>query len=346
MNIEELTINNPQWDDFVINTKGYNVHYLSDYLKAFMEINQYEPIMFCYRDGNEQAINIFFKRDIAKEKNFQNKIEQGKYFDLISPYGYGGYVGNCLDEKKLWRCHHEYCMSRGYVCEVIKFHPLSKYKDYYCGEIKSTFHNVVRGLEDEIEKIWMDFKPKVRKNVKRAQKNELAVIVEHDASHLEDFQRIYYGTMSRTNAKDSFFFSKAFFEQLNQMRENIVYFYVVYKEHIISAELVLYDAISCYSYLGGTDSDYFELRPNDFLKYEIIKWGKKKGLKNYILGGGHGKDDGIFQYKLSFAPHGIVDFCVGTDMFCGNAYDMLCEIRKQEEQSFTVEDKIFPAYRF
>lgn len=37
-------------------------------------------------------------------------------------------------------------------------------------------------------------------------------------------------------------------------------------------------------------------RANDFLKFEVIKWAKEKGFKNYVLGGGYGTDDGIFQY--------------------------------------------------
>ena len=30
-----------------------------------------------------------------------------------------------------------------------------------------------------------------------------------------------------------------------------------------------------------------------------------------VLGGGYGADDGIFRYKRSFAPHGLVPFFVG-----------------------------------
>lgn len=62
-------------------------------------------------------------------------------------------------------------------------------------------------------------------------------------------------------------------------------FHGKFGEKIISTELVLDGASNCYSYLGGTDSEYFYTRVNASLKYEIIKWAKEKGLKDFVLGG-------------------------------------------------------------
>ncbi|MCB6759171.1 GNAT family N-acetyltransferase, partial [Phocaeicola vulgatus] len=86
--------------------------------------------------------------------------------------------------------------------------------------------------------------------------------------------------------EEDFYFNREFFEKINKMKGNFAYFYVLYENKIISTELVIYGTENAYSYLGGTDSQYFGLRPNDFLKFEIIKWAKEKGLRNFILGGG------------------------------------------------------------
>lgn len=128
------------------------------------------------------------------------------------------------------------------------------------------------------------------------------------------------------------------------MRENITYFYVLFEEKIISAELVIYGTENCYSFLGGTNKDYFELRPNDFLKYEIIKWACNKKLKNYVLGGGYGLDDGIFQYKTCLAPNGLVDFFIGEKIFNFEQYDELMRIRLKENPD-CCEAEYFPQYR-
>lgn len=107
---------------------------------------------------------------------------------------------------------------------------------------------------------------------------------------------------------------------------------------------MIYGAENCYSYLGGTYRDYFDLRPNDFLKYEIIKWAKDKGLKNFVLGGGYGADDGIFQYKTCLAPKGVVDFFIGRKVFDEEKYQALVSIRRKNDMNIE-ESKFFPTYR-
>ena len=120
-----------------------------------------------------------------------------------------------------------------------------------------------------------------------------------------------------------------------------MYFHAVYEGKIVSTELVIYGAENCYSYLGGTDREYFDVRPNDYLKYEIIKWAKEKGLRNFVLGGGYGADDGIFQYKLALAPHGEHEFYIGRKIFDRDAYEALVNLRETE----SLNSRFFPLYR-
>ena len=242
------------------------------------------------------------------------------------------------------KTYQKYCQERGYICEFVRFELFSTYRKHYAGDVETRTHNVVRNLEISLDDIWMDFKQKVRKNVKRATKNGLQIIIENTEEHLKDFLDIYYSTMDRCDAKNSFFFSKEFFEEITLMNENIMYFYAVYDNKIVSAELVIYGSENCYSYLGGTNNEYFNVRPNDFLKYEIIKWAKEKGLKNFVLGGGYGVDDGIFQYKTCLAPKGIVDFYIGKRIFDEKKYWELLNTRIKENPNIETS-QFFPQYR-
>ena len=308
--IKTIRINNEKWNDYVKKVPNYDVFYLKEYVFSFMKENREngEPLLIIYENGEDYAINVVFRRDISETEYFNGKLEEGKYFDLISPYGYGGFLGNVSDYEKVDLEYEEYCRQSGYICEFVRFELFSDYYRFFAGEVETRTHNVIRDLDMELDDIWMDFKQKVRKNVKRATKSGLEIVVDESGKYLDDFLNIYYGTMERTKAESQFFFSRAFFERLSQMHGNYVYFHVKYEEKIISTELVIYGADTCYSYLGGTNKEFFDLRPNDFLKYEIIKWAKKKGLKRFVLGGGYGQDDGIYQYKVCLAPKGIVDF--------------------------------------
>ena len=343
MEISEYQIENSiEWNSIVRSFHDYEVFYLAEYSLAFMQENPENgiPLLLVYEDGEDRAINVVFRRDVALDPKMKGKIEAGLFFDLITPYGYGGFWGTVSNWEKLNCAYSAYCLDHHYVCEFVRFELFSDYVHHYSGEVESRTHNVVRSLEMPLDEMWMDFKQKVRKNVKKANSYHLDIIIESTDAHLDDFLRIYYSTMDRTNAEQVFFFSKEFFETLCSMKENIMFFHAVYEGKIVSTELVIYGSHNCYSYLGGTDAEYQFVRPNDFLKYEIIKWAKEKGLKNYILGGGYGSDDGIFQYKYALAPNGVKDFFIGRRLFDQSTYNMLKDLRTDE-----INEKYFPSYR-
>lgn len=335
-----------RWNNCVRSFYDYDVFYLHEYVLAFMNEKKENgvPVLLYYENGADRAINVVFKRDIERNKKMQGKIAAGEFFDLVSPYGYGGFWGNITDYEALNRAYNAFCVSQHFICEFVRFELFSDYHAHYDGEVETRTHNVVRDLEIPLNEMWMDFKQKVRKNVKKANGNHLEIVIENTVAHLQDFLNIYYSTMERSNAESEYYFSKEFFEILSRMSDNIMYFYVIYEGKVISAELVIYGAENCYSYLGGTNREYFELRPNDFLKYEIIKWAKERGLKNFVLGGGYGVDDGIFQYKACLAPKGIVDFYIGRKVFDAENYIKLVNIRAAEDPD-CLQSGYFPKYR-
>ncbi|MGB4660430.1 MAG: GNAT family N-acetyltransferase [Mobilitalea sp.] len=340
-----ITINEiEKWDSIVKSFPSYDVNYLSGYAKAFQQHGDGEPLLFYYNDNNTRAMNVVMKRDISQDKMFMDILPINTYFDLSTPYGYGGFwiEGDAYTEVN--EAYDSYCRENGFVCEFVRFHLFSEYQPCFNGLSETHTHNVVRSLEIPLEEMLMDFEHKVRKNIKKAEKAGLEVRIDTTGERLDEFLDIYYGTMDRTEANKEFFFTKDFFQTLNTMEDNYVYIHVIYEEKIISTELVLYGTENCYSFLGGTNRDYFDLRPNDFLKYEIIKWAKEKGLKQFVLGGGYGEDDGIFKYKKSLAPNGICDYYIGKKIFNENKYNELLDIRKKDKE-FDIETRFFPKYR-
>ena len=333
-----------KWREIVKSFNKYDVFYLPEYVEALKIHGDGEPILFYYNDGKTKAMNVIMKRDIAKTEFFKDKIEENKYFDLSSPYGYGGFIIEGEDYKKVNESYEEYCKKNNIICEFVRFHLLENYQEKYSGEAINIKHNIIRKLNMPPEEMLMDFEHKVRKNIKKANRNNLQIQIDTTGETLDNFLEIYYSTMDRNNAEQEYYFDKSFFEKINEMKENVAYFNVLYEGKIISTELVIYSPNNCYSYLGGTLSEYFDLRPNDFLKYEIIKWAYSKGIKNFILGGGYGgEDDGIYRYKKSFSPNGIYDFYIGKNIFNEKIYAELVKIR---EESGKIENtNFFPLYR-
>lgn len=331
------------WDRIVKSFKNYDVGYLNAYAHAFMIKGDGEPRLLYYNDGNKKAVNVIMVRDVADADILHGKIPPNTYFDISSPYGYGGFWsegGNYDDVIIEYEC---YCKEQGFISEFVRFHLLTDYKDHFRGTVETHTHNIIRPLQADLDVITADFEHKVRKNLKKAERSGLKIEIDTQGDTLEGFLDIYYNTMERTGAKKEFFFAKEIFEAINQMKGNFAYFNVIYEDTVVSTELVVYGSENCYSFLGGTLHDYFSLRPNEFLKFEIIKWAKGMGLKHFILGGGYGSDDGIFHYKKSLSPNGVYNFYIGKKVYDTERYKYLEELRRADEA--VLDENYFPIYR-
>jgi len=183
-------------------------------------------------------------------------------------------------------------------------------------------------------------------------RNDIEVAVDEKFEFLDEFLEIYYKTMEKSNAKEYYFFPKFFFEFIRgSLNNNFVLFISKKDSKIISVELALYDKDIIYSFLGGTLSEYFPLRPNNLLKHKLIIWAKEKNIKYYLLGGGYSPEDGIFKYKHSFSKKGIRDFYVGRKIHNIEKYKVLESAFKKYLLNIypsidLKEMKYFPSYRF
>jgi len=202
------------------------------------------------------------------------------------------------------------------------------------------------------EELWGNYKRNNRKNIKKAMRNDIEVVVDEEFEFLDEFLEIYYETIKKNNAKKYYFFPKIFFEFIRvSLNKNFVLFISKKNNKIISVELALYDKDVIYSFLGGTLSEYFLLRPNNLLKHKLILWAKEKNIKYYLIGGGYHPGDGIFEYKHSFSKDGIKDFFIGRKVYDNKKYKILEESFEKylSNNNITVnlkETKYFPSYRY
>lgn len=329
------------WDALVRTFSNYDVYYLSGYVKAFQLHGDGEPLLFYGEADGVRGINVVMKRDIAADPHFTGSLPADTYFDFATPYGYGGWLlEGAGDPAPIFADYEHWCGKHGIVSEFVRFSLFGSSRECYYGDVIRRTNNVVRFLDRPMDELLMDFEHKVRKNLKKAEASGLEIRIDTVGEDLSDFLRIYRATMDRNHAENEYYFSEDFYRQINTMNGHFAYFHVLYRGVVISTELVLLGTDTMYSYLGGTDGEYFAHRPNDFLKYHIIRWGLEHGYRKFVLGGGYGADDGIFRYKKSFAPNGIMPFYTGQTVFDKEKYAALCALRTDLPDS-----GFFPRYR-
>jgi Acetyltransferase (GNAT) domain len=266
--------------------------------------------------------------------------------DTITPYGYGGpfFWGRDRDgvARAFWGAFGEWAVGARAVSEFVRFALFEEELLPYPGEREQKLVNVVRDLEPGVDAVWMDCEHKVRKNVKRARREGVRIEVDEQGDRLDDFLRLYAHTLERRDAPARYAFPRTYFERIaTRLGGQFVYVHALHGDRVVSSELALVSERSVYSFLGGTESDAYDLRPNDLLKWELILWAKAKGKRRFVLGGGYETDDGIFRYKRSFAPHGLVPFLVGRRVLEPRLYGELTASRKDADRA----GGFFPAYR-
>ncbi len=302
---------------------------------------------FCFSCPYGKIQNTFILRPVKWE------LDDKTWYDIVTPYGYGGPVTlECSDMEKLMEAYREaftsFCLENNIVCEFIRFHLFDNVdvREHYYGETVNVLDNVVVNTAPDYETIRMNYEHKVRKNVNKAINNELEMCIEQSLDHLDDFLDIYYATMDRNQASDYYYFKRSYFEDIARLLpENYIYFHVMKDGKVISTELVLCSKDYAYSFLGGTDEEYYAMRPNDFLKDAIIRWCSDTGRKFFVLGGGYHKDDGIYRYKRSFTKASDVPFFTGRAILNRDVYDRLVDLRALEDPEFDRDSEYFPLYR-
>lgn len=275
--------------------------------------------------------------------------------DLITPYGYGGpFVWGARDLPTLtasfWAAFDRWARSEGVVAEFARLSLFGEGLLAWPGPTEVEQPNVVRDLTLDAQAIWADYDHKVRKNVQAARRAGVRVEVDPEGCRSADFLRIYRATLKRREASANYYFPEAFFTRLEHgLAGQYCYFHALDGAAVVSSELVLVSATRVYSFLGGTESSAYGLRPNDLIKHEIVTWAKGRGLDQYVLGGGFRRDDGIFRYKRSFAPRGLLPFRVGRRVHRPDVYVRLIEARREHERAlgreWTPPPDYFPEYR-
>jgi hypothetical protein len=307
-------------------------------------------ICFAYKSARGSVLFPVIERPLASEP-WATAGE--KAVDLVTPYGYGGPFCFDADDRQcladeFWSAFFRWADDRG---AVSLFGRLSLFDDQLLSWPRGVFNrqeNVVRRLDCTREELWRDYAHKVRKNVNRARRAGLVVELANGATQLDEFCAVYESTMDRNQASRSYYFSRSFFESIvRDLPTSHALFHVRdATRRVVSTELVLASTAHLYSFLGGTRAESFADRPNDLLKHAICEWGIDTGRSAFVLGGGYGGEDGIFRYKRSFAPNGVVMFRVGELVIDAHQCERLTETRRRHEGStWQPRHGYFPPYR-
>lgn len=319
-------------------------------LSALLEDGNPEVVEYKYEDENGRIYKLFIKRLI--ETNIDSDVE---YYDITTPYGYGGPIVEVLTDDKpetkesLLKSYNEdfekYCKENNIVSEFVRFHPIL--------ENAKDFTNIyeVKDVQKTIA-IWnnngrpfdVEFSSSARKRIRKNLREGMNFEVIKNPDNLDTFKEIYYETMDRAEAKLNYYFKQEYFQYIiDNFQDNIILVNIKNEEGIVIASAVcfLYKDLYLHIHLSGTRRDYIKQSPAYSLRFVISEWAYENGFQYAHGGGGTTSDpeDTLFLFKKQFSKQEPHQFSIGSKIFNEEIYNKLVEKTNTKDTNF------FPKYR-
>lgn len=321
-----------------------DIYYNLEYAKLY-EDKDSKIEVFDFTSNNGKIKNIFLKRKI------DIKIDDEIYYDICTPYGYGGpIIIEAADREKLVEEYKEkfdtYCKKNNIISEFIRFHPILNnaldFKNIY--DIVFSRKVVATNLKDYEDPIKEEFSKSAKREIKKAKKEEINYSIIENPNSFENFIKLYYETMERNKATENYYFSLEYFNKiLNNLSKEVLVIELKYLEKVIASELYFIQGDIMTAHLLGSSEEMLNLNIGGYLEALAVEWGKKNKKDFLYHGGGRTSeiDDSLFRYKKKFGQNTEFDFYIGKKIYNLSIYNKLVSIKKKENS----KSIYFPLYR-
>lgn len=316
------------------------------YGKLYESIEKGKCEVYEFQSSKGKIRHLFIKRSIPIE------IPGGPFYDLVTPYGYGGPVimegaaedkAELVDEFK--EAFEKYCEEQKIVCESVRFHPLLRNAQEFegCYEVKYKRNTIITNLADHKDPILSEYSASCRKSIRKALDAGVEYKILTDPTDLHEFKNLYYSTMRRNNADSVYYFNDEYFSKcLELLKENLIVAEVWSQNQIIGMSLSFVYEKTIHVHLTGTLEEFHHLSPAYVLQYALAVWGKENGMSLIHHGGGRTgePDDKLYLFKKKFGRNQEAKYYIGQKIWDETLYEVLCNTVNADK-----ETDFFPAYR-
>ena len=276
----------------------------------------FEPDYCSLYENKSSKINCFIytsRRQVFLYPFLMQEIAQAPgYYDISTPYGYGGHVYNSSDSDFLKHAlckFYEEAKKRNVIAELIKFHPLlgnhKAVESIFPGKIDCMCSTVYVDLDIDEENRWKNMYTHAnRKCINKAIRSNTKIEFTQHSLHWESFKRLYELTLMNNNAAAFYCFSESYYQKIKtSLTKNYVLASAMLENKIVATLLLLLGTHFTHCHLIGSDRNYMSAGINNLLHHEVILWSKQNGYSKLHIGGGrtNDEDDSLLKFKKSFS---------------------------------------------
>jgi lipid II:glycine glycyltransferase (peptidoglycan interpeptide bridge formation enzyme) len=148
----------------------------------------------------------------------------------------------------------------------------------------SCLNEYVVKLEKNPEELWAKIAHNKRKNIKKANKNEVEVIQSHNIEDLHTFYSMFEAAKKRKGFSS---YPLSWFEsvwKVYEPAELLKVFLARYKGKDVSGVFVVIHGKTVYALAAGSFTEGWKVRANDITHWKIMKWACQNNYSKYCMG--------------------------------------------------------------
>lgn len=282
-----------------------DIYFYYDYIDLCCNRND-EGCLYYYEEDNKIWINCFIKRKIILEGMSQKNQD---FYDIETPYGYGGPLCNTEDKIFIKKANYEYSKWVGQkkvIVELSRFHPLIKNENNFDETVTVSLIKSTCSLNlNLIDRNFKPFKSKIKNILKNAYKNKIRVKISNDVQDYKYFKKTYRKFIIKKKANKEYLFNSIYFKKLFKLISKYGFISTVIDQNNnkICSGIFFYGKEILHYHLSASDNQKRINGIFNLMIFESALHGKNIGLSRLHFGGGVSNDlnDTLFKFKRSMA---------------------------------------------
>jgi len=291
-------INIPEWSDFVQKHPNGNIFQTPEMYEVYLKTPKFYPYILVAKDKNNKIegclMSVIHKdyRGLLGSLTARSIIMGGPLADQDHP--------EVLDV--LLRNYNKQLHTRAIYSQFRNLFNMNAYS----GPFKKNGYRLEEHLDVLIdlkrpeEDLENQLHKERKRNIAKAKKQGLTFKVLDDEENIKAVIALLKKTYNRV--KMPFSYDSMFLTSKPILENHVKFFGAFWEGKMIAGQVRLCYKDTVYAWYAGSDSDYFHMRPNDFLLWNVILWSKENNYTVFDFGGA-GKPDvpyGVRDYKLKF----------------------------------------------
>jgi len=353
MKTQFIDLSSPLWLQTLENLR-HDFYHLPGYVDLEAKRIEATAEAILITDDNK----IFFLPYLLRNCNdlFAENVD---VFDVISPYGYPGFLLNeaaaSTPDFLISIVEHltQVWCGRNICSAFLRLHPILNTDVSALAAENDLFtvngETVSVDLTLDRDEIWRKTRSEHRTKINKCKREGFSARIVAISEYINDFNAIYEETMNRVGASKLYFFGLDYLKKIADVLGEKLHLCIVELNEEITCGGLFTECCGIVQYhLGGTKTSFLKQAPSKLMFDHVRFWAKERGNEVLHLGGGlGGSQDSLYNFKAGFSKqrHTFVTMRIIPDE---TKYRHLVELRAKSlkiEFEQLVNTHFFPAYR-